>query len=295
VPLSIVSAVASGCTVRNLVPHEALLQVGQDNDTMYVLLSGCVHVQVPGADQPHLRLGPGECVGELSLIDGQRVSADVVADEPTAVLGFDREQLWWLVDSSADFARNLFRILAGRVRYDDVALGEAKRLQSQFERVATVDGLTGLRNRRWLDDMFPRLLDRAERTNRPASLLLIDVDHFKSLNDEYGHVAGDGVLSRVAAKLAGGLRPQDLLARYGGDEFAALLPEADAVSARSIADRLRQTIELRPDDERSSGPAVTVSIGVASRRPHDTVASLLERADQALYRAKRAGRNATSE
>jgi diguanylate cyclase (GGDEF)-like protein len=121
------------------------------------------------------------------------------------------------------------------------------------------------------------------------------VDHFKSLNDEYGHVAGDGVLSRVAAKLAGGLRPQDLLARYGGDEFAALLPEADAVSARSIADRLRQTIELRPDDERSSGPAVTVSIGVASRRPHETVATLLERADQALYRAKRAGRNGTSE
>jgi diguanylate cyclase (GGDEF)-like protein len=294
VPMSIASAVVSGSEVRRLVAEEVLLRACQSNETMYLVMEGLVRVHVAGAERPYLRLGPGECVGELSLIDGQPASADVIADEPTVVLTIDREQLWWLVDASAEVARNLFRVLAGRVRHDDAAIGESTRVQSQLERVATVDSLTGLRNRRWLDDMFPRLLERAARTNRPASALLIDVDRFKSVNDKHGHLVGDGVLRRVAALLAAALRPQDLLARYGGEEFAVLLPDADIATAEAIAERLRQTVESAPV-EQPPVPAVTVTIGIASRQPDDTVAALLGRADQALYRGKRDGRNRTAQ
>jgi diguanylate cyclase (GGDEF)-like protein len=192
-------------------------------------------------------------------------------------------------------ARNLLRILAGRVRHDDVALGESKRLQRQFEHIATIDGLTGLRNRRWLDDTFPRQLERAARLNQPAAVLVIDVDHFKTLNDRHGHLTGDAVLCRVSQLLTRHLRPADLVARYGGEEFAVMLPDTDIATARLIADRLRETIASDASGPSSSLPAVTVSVGLAANQPGDTVTALLRRADEALYRAKRDGRNRTND
>src|SRR6476659_235928 len=162
-PVSVISALMAGSERRALAASEVLLQAGADNNRMYFIVTGSVNVHVPGADQPYVRLGPGECVGELSLIDGQRVSADVVANEPATVIGIDREQLWWAIESAPNVARNLLRILSGRLRHDDVALAESKRLQQQFEHIATVDGLTGLRNRRWLDDTFSRQLERTAR------------------------------------------------------------------------------------------------------------------------------------
>jgi diguanylate cyclase (GGDEF)-like protein len=296
VPSPTVAAIVAGSELRELAPQDILLRRGAVNDTLYIVVSGSLSVDVARGNQPYVRLGVGECVGELSILDGQEVSADVTAEEPTVVLAVDQDQLWWLIESSAEVARNLFRILAGRVRHDDVALGEAKQLQSHFERIATIDALTGLRNRRWLDDIFARQLERAARTNQPASLLMIDVDHFKALNDEHGHPVGDAVLCRLAELLAGHLRPQDLLARYGGEEFVVLLPDIDGQSARSSAERLRHVIESSGRDvPRGALPTVTVSIGVAWRRHDDTLGELLRRADEALYRAKQTGRNRTSE
>ena len=163
---------------------------------------------MPGSDVAHVTLEAGDCVGEISILDGQPVSADVIAEESTVVLSVDRQQLWELIDASAAVARNLLRLLAGRGRHDDEVLGESSRLQRYFERIATVDGLTGLRNRRWLDDAFARQLDRGARTDQPTSLLMIDLDHFKLVNDEHGHLVGDAVLSRVAQTLSATLRPR---------------------------------------------------------------------------------------
>ena len=289
-----ISATFSGSELRELSRQDVLLHAGSTNDTLYIVLSGSLRVHMPGADQPHVRLGVGECVGELSLIDGQEVSADVMADEPTVVVAVDRDQLWWLIESSPEVARNLFRILAGRVRHDDAMLGESRRLHTHLERIATIDALTGLRNRRWLDDMFPRQLDRASRTGQPVALLMIDVDRFKSLNDAHGHLVGDAVLCRLAQVLAGHVRAQDLLARYGGEEFVVLLPDTDADAAETSAERLRQAVEVAGRESSAPPqrlPAVTVSLGVASRHEEEALASLLERADQALYRAKESGRN----
>jgi diguanylate cyclase (GGDEF)-like protein len=124
---------------------------------------------------------------------------------------------------------------------------------------------------------------------------MIDIDRFKELNDQYGHLVGDAVLGRVAQALTRALRPQDLLARYGGEEFAVLLPGLDANAARTVAERLRHNVEHAERDAGEEGlPATTVSIGVAERRPGEPLAALLVRADAALYRAKNGGRNCTS-
>lgn len=294
IPGPLVATVVAGSETRELAPGEALLLAGTENSVLYVVLSGLVSIHVPGADEAHTRLGAGECVGELSLVDGQRVSADVITDEPTLVLGFSREQLWSLIDSSPEAARNLLRILAGRIRADDAVLGESSRQKRHLEHLAMVDGLTGLRNRRWLDEAFARQLARAVRAGQTLSLLMADIDHFKGLNDTHGHPFGDTVLQRVARTLADGLRPQDLLARYGGEEFAVLLPGIEVQNAVAIAERLRRAVEAETGPAGAVGEhasRVTVSIGVAALQDQDTLPSLLGRADEALYRAKASGRN----
>lgn len=293
VPASMVAAVAANTEARLLSPNERLLAFGTRNDKLHVVVSGSVTVLVDGPEGPAVQLGPGECVGELSLVDGRAVSADVFAVEPTVVLSFDREQMWSLIDSSADLARNLLKVLAGRVRQDDETIVESSRLKRYFERLATVDGLTGLRNRRWLDDAFPRQLERAVRLGQPVTALMIDIDYFKRLNDQYGHLVGDAVLGHVAELLTNGLRPQDLLARYGGEEFAVLLPGLDAKGGVVVAERLRKTISETSGPD--GIPPTTVSIGVASHRPNEEMTSLLVRADGALYRAKSEGRNRVAE
>ena len=242
-----------------------------------------------------MQAGPGDCVGELSVIDGNRVSAEVVAEGTTDVLGIAGEELWAVLDVSPEMARNLLFILSGRVRHDSTVLSESARLRLHFERAATVDGLTGLRNRRWLDEAFSRQLTRTLRTGRTASLLMIDVDGFKQINETNGHLIGDAVLCRVARVLAERLRPQDLLARYAGDEFLLMLPECDIDEATALADRLRHAIVLAGEEPAHEPlPVTTVSIGVATARLSDSLPALIGLADTALYRAKQAGRNRIS-
>lgn len=172
-------------------------------------------------------------------------------------------------------------------------LSERKRLEAQLEQLARTDALTGLSNRRDFEDRALHELQRARRLDRPLTLLMLDVDHFKQVNDRHGHAAGDQVLQAVAKVCRTQLRDFDLLARLGGEEFAVLLPEAGLVDGLDVAERLRQAIEAAPLGE-AAGQEIrcTVSIGLAVRSDSDeSVAPLLVRADQALYAAKRAGRN----
>lgn len=162
----------------------------------------------------------------------------------------------------------------------------------KLERLAHVDSLTQLYNRRYL---LRRLTEESEltaRQGRAASLLLVDVDHFKSVNDRYGHLAGDETLRTIGARLLDGARRYDVVARYGGEEFCVLLPGAGAEAAIEAAERMRRRVEadsVRLDDE--AAILVSVSVGVAELTPLESVEQLLARVDEALYRAKRLGRN----
>lgn len=163
------------------------------------------------------------------------------------------------------------------------------------------DGLTGIANRRHFDAAIDKELRRARRSGRPLSMLMIDIDHFKAYNDQYGHQCGDDILIRVAATLAARLRrPLELLARYGGEEFAVVLAETAPPQALLLAQALRQLVAQLaiPHGAAGAGAHVTVSIGVATWRPllqtageQGDAAALIGAADRALYAAKRAGRD----
>jgi diguanylate cyclase (GGDEF)-like protein len=165
-------------------------------------------------------------------------------------------------------------------------------LYEQAERLATTDGLTGLINRRTLNAQLTARVREAQRYRRPLSLLLIDIDHFKKVNDTHGHPAGDAVLRGVAAVARAQARETDLVARYGGEEMAVVLPETDAAGARTIAERLRAAVEGTAHATEHGTLRVTISVGVATwPGGGQTAEELLTTADRALYRAKQTGRN----
>jgi diguanylate cyclase (GGDEF)-like protein len=189
----------------------------------------------------------------------------------------------------------MLHIMSMRVRLSTLLVAESLDTQKACMRDATIDALTGLHNRRWLDDMFEQELVHSRREGLPLCLLMLDVDHFKSYNDRYGHVAGDCVLTGVAEGLRGALRPNDMLARYGGEEFALLLPQTQESDALALAERLRRIVaEVRVQDANGGWlPKVTISVGVSAGGRQD-LASLIADADAALYRAKKAGRDRVS-
>jgi two-component system cell cycle response regulator len=168
------------------------------------------------------------------------------------------------------------------------------RLYEQTEKLATTDGLTGLLNRRTLNAQLLARLREAQRYQRPIAFLLLDVDHFKKVNDTYGHPAGDAVLKGVARVAQRQARETDLVARYGGEEMALVLPETDLRGALAIAERVRAACAAAPHATEQGPVKVTLSVGVSSWQPGApavTPEELLENADRALYRAKQGGRN----
>jgi diguanylate cyclase (GGDEF)-like protein len=166
------------------------------------------------------------------------------------------------------------------------------RLFEQTERLATTDGLTGLLNHRAFQARLDEHLAQAQRYGKKLSLILCDIDHFKAVNDTYGHPVGDVVLKGVARTLGRDARTTDVVARYGGEEFAVVLPETDAAGALVIAERIRERVAALSLDTGQGPLAVTMSLGVATF-PGDGArkAELVERADACLYEAKRGGRN----
>ena len=165
-----------------------------------------------------------------------------------------------------------------------------KRYYESILEQSMIDPLTGAFNCRYLEAHVPRLIARCRTAHKPIAVLMIDVDHFKQINDEHGHAAGNQVLKEIVNRITSALRPSDLVARMGGEEFAVVMPETDLDAGHRIAERLRSRIAGTPVEE----VAVTVSIGAAVIQPdtgEEELDAALRRADEALYEAKRAGRN----
>lgn len=265
---------------------------------LYIVLSGSLGVQpatAAGAGEIQ-RILPGESVGEQSVLDDAANLDAITALETSELLVIEPELLWRLIDEANGVARNLLRLLSFRIRAANALLRRRQKLGEFYRQLSMNDGLTGLFNRAWLNDMLPTLVARSRQDGTPLSLVMIDLDHFKRFNDTYGHTAGDTALSTAAAVMRAALRPSDFAVRYGGEELMAILPNTNRVLAEMVAERLcrrlRETIVF--DDMRTALPHITASFGVASLGRGQDERSLVEAADAALYRAKEAGRDCIS-
>ncbi|MBS3733731.1 MAG: diguanylate cyclase [Phycisphaerae bacterium] len=180
--------------------------------------------------------------------------------------------------------------LRARVR----AALRTKRLQDMLAEYAQIDPLTGVANRRGLERHLRTEWSRAQRQGSVLAFALGDIDHFKNVNDQYGHPVGDKVLQAVARAIAGECREMDLPARYGGEEFAVLVPDTTAEHAWALAERCRKNVESVGVSAENQSVGVTISFGVADSIGVETPEDLLAQADKALYGAKESGRNAVS-
>lgn len=282
------------CIYRKLATDEIVLSTREENHYLYIVLKGRLVIQLTQHDDvPFATVEPGECVGEMSIIDSRIPYEKISASEETMVLVIEREILWRMISVSHEISRNLLYIMSERVRYSNLVIADSLEMQRKYQRYAMTDALTGLHNRGWLDDAFDREVKRSERDQLPLSLIMIDVDNFKEYNDVYGHLAGDHVLATIAKSIRSPLRPNDLVARFGGEEFAVMLPETNVINAKFIAERLRENVgntELGMIDGKQL-PKVTISLGISTRSPDDTLDMLIAAADVAMYHAKQKGRN----
>jgi diguanylate cyclase (GGDEF)-like protein len=165
-------------------------------------------------------------------------------------------------------------------------------LVQELQKSADVDSLTAVLNRRRVLQMGEQEYLRSERYSRPLSVIMLDIDYFKRINDRYGHYAGDLVLADVAARVQAKMRDPDLLGRYGGEEFIIILPETQISDAQSMAERIRASIDNAPVEVSGNVLHITISLGVVEcSRDTKSFQDLVSRADERLYKAKRAGRN----
>lgn len=246
------------------------------------------------------------CDVEMPGMDGFKflrmvASREELQDIPVILLtshGDDETKIRGLEEGASDYVTKPFNPaeLLARVKVQLKIKSLQDRLKEsnrQLRELSLTDALTGLANRRHLMDILTVEFERSRRTDTPFSLLMLDLDHFKRINDDYGHQQGDTVLRALAELMKSHLRQYDTAARYGGEEFALVLPETDLVEAAGVAERLRREVAELVFAGPLNGLSLTTSVGVAST-PHkqiNHVEDMIRIADEALYSAKESGRN----
>ena len=208
-----------------------------------------------------------------------------------------RDQIKPIVDGlmkSTREMRETNKVLENRLALSKTEISDLQHSLEAIRAESLTDPLTGLGNRKYFDRAFEIAVRTALANSEPLSLLMFDIDHFKSFNDSYGHLTGDQVLRLVAMTLKQTIKGQDITARYGGEEFAVVLPSTGLRQALTVADHIRRAVMAKELKKKSTGEIlgrVTISVGVSLLKPGDDTDSLLERADACLYSAKRNGRN----
>jgi len=186
------------------------------------------------------------------------------------------------------------KVLEQRLSSSSDTIRELRENLEDVRRESLTDGLTGVSNRKYFDAMLRELAKQAMESGEPLALLMLDVDHFKRFNDSFGHQMGDQVLKLVARTLTQCVKGRDMVARYGGEEFAVILPATQLISAATVAEQIRNTVANKKIVKRSTGEdlgRITLSIGAAVFDYGETLSDLIARGDEALYLAKRTGRN----
>jgi diguanylate cyclase (GGDEF)-like protein len=261
---------------------------------LFIVLRGGLEVAL--GDGAVSKVLPGESAGEQSVLDDAANLSAMTAVGATELLVIEAELVWKLIDQSNTLARNLLRLLSFRIRAANALLRRNQKLGEFYRALSMNDGLTGLYNRAWLNDMLPKMVATAQRGRTPLALVMIDLDHFKKFNDTHGHLAGDDALRAAAEEIGAALRPADFAVRYGGEEMMVLLPDTPQELAVMIAERLCRRMRGVTvfGDMRVALPHLSASFGVAVLADGMGDTALIAAADAALYRAKQAGRDRVS-
>jgi diguanylate cyclase (GGDEF)-like protein len=293
-----ISDIISQCAVMKVKVGQVVLDIHSSGAKLYIVLKGALGITRVENDENHLESAitkylPGECVGEISVLDEEIQSATVTALTDSELLVIDADTLWRLIDESNCVAKNLLRLLSFRIRAANAQIRNRQKVGEFYRQLSMVDGLTGLHNRAWLNNQLPLLVENAQATDTPLSILMVDLDHFKRFNDEHGHLLGDDALQTAAKVLNAGLRPSDYAARYGGEEMMVILPNTSQSAAMGVAERLCTRLAKTRvfSDMQKPLPHITASFGLASLGKEQDSVALISAADAALYRAKKDGRN----
>ena len=244
----------------------------------------------------------GDVLGVLQLINARAEDGSHGPFHPTASplveslasLASVALENRYLLDEQEDLKKQLEKEVDNRTEELKDALSKLSEAHIILKELTTTDPVTGIRNRQYFDDVFDQEWRRAARQQYQLSLLVLDIDHFKKVNDTYGHLAGDECLAAVAKQLDSMFnRPSDVVARYGGEEFVCILPYADLEQAAALAEQVREAIANQSFQADGHQLGVTISVGVSTLVPSDGVTQrdLVSLADEALYEAKSSGRN----
>lgn len=271
---------ADGHTVIEAVDGEEAIQACRDTRPDVVLLDVEMPVLDGHATLERLKGDEDLCDIPVVFLTGRVDTADVVTGLRLGAHDYLRKPFE---------ANELMARVSAALRTKSLQ-DELRARNAELDRVSRIDTLTGIYNRRHLDEHMRQAIAAARRHDRNVGVLLIDIDHFKDVNDRYGHLAGDAVLREVATRLQSTQRTEDALGRWGGEEFIAVLSDTPAESIGLVAERMRQVVASAPFDL-GDGNRITVTVSIGHVSGTDDAEVLVHRADDALYAAKARGRN----
>ncbi len=276
-----------------------LFKEGDEGNEMYIVFSGRVTTTVSLPDGKTIELASfkaGDFFGEMSIFDQASRSATCTTHEPSRLLSLHERDFFTFLtrypDSAIKIIYRMLSITASRLMNSSRFLSDMVQWGENARKRAITDEMTGLFNRRFLDDAFDAQFQRAETEGTPLTVVMVDLDHFREINEEYGHQAGDRVILTVAPIFKKHMKSTDILARYGGDEFTFVCPDTDMDDAMERAQAICDAIRTLNIFDEQNGPRITTSQGLASFPRHaKDLKTLREMADQALYSAKEMGRD----
>jgi diguanylate cyclase (GGDEF)-like protein len=280
---------------------EIILRENEPGDVFYIIRYGQT-VVLKGDIQNLIILGfrsTGEAIGEMALLENRPRSATVIALDTVSLLSLSRDTFYQFLSENPSFGLNLMNILSGRIRKSDEermrGYAREKRqvvVLETLSKQATHDPLTGLFNRRYLDQILYGEIAHALQNGSPVGILMADVDHFKQINDSYGHKAGDLMLLSAGDIMKQCVRSVDIVCRYGGEEFVIVMPGASVPTVSKCAEEIRSKFQDLRVKYENHEVHTTISLGAAIFPLHGSnVDEVFIYADRAMYRAKQEGRN----
>jgi diguanylate cyclase (GGDEF)-like protein len=296
--------------IENVVNHlhtitvkegEAIFNEGDEGNELYIVKSGIVSTSIrlpDGGEKEIVEFKAGDFFGEMSIFEDAPRSATCLTKTESSLFRLHQKDFFHLINSFPSTAiKIMYRMLnvtTQRLRSTGEFLSEMVRWGDDARKRAITDELTGCYNRRFLDDALKDYFESSKSSRTPLSLIMVDLDHFREINESYGHEVGDKVILEVVSVYKKNLREKDIIARYGGDEFTVIMPDTKLSECKTIAENICREVAQLTVLKDFKGPhnRVTTSQGVTSYPEHaKDMESLRETADQALYQAKENGRN----